>query len=343
MNKKLIEWSEKNYSHLPWRLNRSLYNTLVSEIMLQQTTVGTVLNHFERFVSKYPTVSSLSKISEEQMLLEWKGLGYYRRARNLLGAAREIVGKFDGKIPLEYDSLLSIRGIGSYTANAIIGIGANRAALAVDANLERVLARIYGINVPKGLKLQQEIQKLFKEQKICADIKSFGGRNYNEALMDLGRSICKARSVACEICPMRSDCIARKNGNQLALPINLEKTALSTQGGISLSLLRLIIEKDNKILAYKKSESEWLTNQYELPTYILDTEDVALTQYPRIEMDEMKLLRSFKTGITKYKIENFVLYLSLDEFKKYFEFGQRYVWIEDKSHLSTASSKSLSL
>lgn len=343
MNKKLIEWSDNNYSHLPWRENRSLYNTLVSEIMLQQTTVGTVLNHFGRFVLKYPNADSLARISEEQMLLEWKGLGYYRRARNLLGAARQIVDQFNGEIPLDYDSLISIKGIGAYTANAILGIGADEAALAVDANLERVLARIYGLKTPKGPKLQSEIQRLFMENKICTDIKIFGGRNYNEALMDLGRSICKARSAACEICPMVGKCVAQKNGKPLEFPTVLEKNKAQVQGGIPLKLLRVIVENNNNILAFKKNEKEWLTNQLEIPTYILHSEDETLKQYPTIDIPELSLLPSFKSGITKYKIENFVLHISETEFRKYFKPDSRYVWIEDRSHLSTGSMKAIYL
>ncbi|RPJ67810.1 MAG: A/G-specific adenine glycosylase, partial [Alphaproteobacteria bacterium] len=131
---KLIEWSNDQYSHLPWRSQRTLYRTLVSEIMLQQTTVGTVLNHFEKFLSEYPTIFDLAQTNEEQICISWKGLGYYRRARSLRSLAIQIVEQFKGEIPTDLASLLKLKGIGPYTANAIVAIGADLRGLAVDAN-----------------------------------------------------------------------------------------------------------------------------------------------------------------------------------------------------------------
>ena len=174
MFEKLVDWSQKNYAHLPWRKNRSLYGTLVSEIMLQQTTVSTVEKHFERFISKYPNISSLAKIDEEQMLIEWKGLGYYRRARNLLNAAKQIENEFMGNIPENFQQLKSIKGIGDYTANAILSIGANKKALPLDANLERVFSRLYGLKEKKGPKLLKLIQEKFSKGELATDIVEIG-------------------------------------------------------------------------------------------------------------------------------------------------------------------------
>ena len=176
MNLELIEWSQREFSDLPWRTKRSLYHTLVSEIMLQQTTVSTVLNHFERFIQKFPTLHQLSQISEDDIIVEWKGLGYYRRARNLLKIAKMIDSKFQGEIPTNYDTLITIDGIGPYTANALIAMGTNQPALALDANLERVLSRYYGIKEYKGQKLQMELQKQFEFGKIASEINQFGAR-----------------------------------------------------------------------------------------------------------------------------------------------------------------------
>lgn len=342
MNSKLIAWSENNYSHLPWRTNRSLYNTLVSEIMLQQTTVGTVLNHFERFITKFPTIDDLASVSEEQMLVEWKGLGYYRRARSLLGAAKEIQNKFKGEIPLDYNLLTSIKGIGPYTANALIAIGADKPALAVDANLERVLSRLYGLKTFKGPKLQSEILNLFEQGEICQKIDEFGARDFNEALMDLGRSICKARSAACEICPLAKECQALKSGDPISFPKTKQDTD-NKKAGIPLELLRVIVEEKGKLLAYKKSSTEWLSGQFEIPTFVLDTEDKTLNQYPSIDKGDLKLLPSFRTGITKYKIDNFVVHMSFEEFKSNFKNFEDYNWLENLEHISTASLKALKL
>ena len=337
----MISWSLSNYSHLPWRKNRNLYTTLVSEIMLQQTTVGTVLNHFERFIQKYPNIKNLAKINEEQILKEWKGLGYYRRARNLLNAAKEICQNFEGEIPLDFDKLKSIKGIGDYTANAILAIGADQSALALDANLERVISRMYGLTTSKGLPLQKDIQRLFDKSEICQDIESYGGRTYNEALMDLGRSLCKARSSACEICPLAADCLARASGEPLSFPRVNEKANLQKSSGVELSLLRVILKKGSRILAYKKAENEWLSNQYEIPTFTLSSQDNEFKQYPMVEANSLLLLSSFRTGITKYKIDNFVIYMSEAEFEKELASLKDFEWIDDESLLSTASLKAL--
>lgn len=346
MNKALVNWSKQNYSHLPWRKDRSLYGTLVSEIMLQQTTVGTVLNHFERFMTKYPRLSDLAALSEEQMLIEWKGLGYYRRARNLLNAAKEIEQKYNGEIPLDFDNLKSIKGIGDYTANAILAIGANYSALALDANLERVISRLYGIEDYKGVKLQKKIQQLFMNHEICQDIDVYGGRDYNETLMDLGRSLCKARSSACELCPLSENCIAHKQRSPLRYPRMEEKAESKKVSGFSLELVRVVVIEKNKILAYKKSSNEWLSNQYEIPTFVLTSEDEKFNQYPVIEKEHLKFLPSFRTGITKYKIDNFVVVMSYNEFKQEFKTQietKTFKLLESKSLLSTASLKALRL
>ena len=213
----LLKWSKESYSHLPWREKRSLYRTLVSEIMLQQTTVGTVLNHFDRFISEYPTINDLANTTEEQICISWKGLGYYRRARNLRKAAIDIRDNFNSKIPTNYDSLISITGIGEYTANAIISIGNDEKAFALDANLERVLSRIFGLKEKKGLRLQKLIKKEVENKNISfGRIVSF--RDLNEALMDLGRVFCQARKVNCDICPMRTICIAYQSKKPLSYP-----------------------------------------------------------------------------------------------------------------------------
>ncbi len=311
---KLIKWSSEQYSHLPWRSERTLYRTLVSEIMLQQTTVGTVLNHFEKFLAEYPTIFDLAKASEEEVCVSWKGLGYYRRARNLRNLAIQITEKFQGKIPTDLDSLLSLKGIGPYTANAIVAIGADKRGLAVDANLERVLARFYGVKLAKGPKLQQKLWGDFNDKKILTEMAKLSPREMNEAFMDLGRILCQARKASCTLCPLKETCQAYSSGKPLSIPLESEKKA---GDDLFIKLLRVVVKEKNKILFYQKQEDEWLSGQWELPTFILDTNDEKLKQYPKLvtkkSFDEHK---SFKTSITKYKIENTVLEMSLAEFEK---------------------------
>jgi len=338
----LINWSSDQYSHLPWREKRTLYRTLVSEIMLQQTTVGTVLNHFEKFLNEYPTIFDLAKATEEQVCISWKGLGYYRRARNLRNLAVQIVEKFNGEIHTELNSLMSLKGIGPYTANAIIAIGGDKMGLAVDANLERVLARFYGDKTEKGAKLQQKFHNDFKNGLIVSEMKSLSPRKLNEAFMDLGRILCQARKASCTLCPLRNECAAFKSGNPLSFPV---EGATKEKDDLFIKLLRVVVRENKKILFYQKRESEWLSGQWELPTFILETNDEKLSQYPKIKAKKSFLdAHKIKTGITKYSIDNHIVEMSLDEFKKItnkVDIAYEFKTHNEKLNLSTTSIKAL--
>ena len=340
--KKLIHWSQSDFKELPWRKKRTLYGTLVSEIMLQQTTVGTVKNHYEKFLQKFPDLQSLAVASEEDLLIAWKGLGYYRRARNLKKISEHIFQNHEGKFPSTVEELQLIPGIGPYTSNAIIAIGKDARALAVDANLERVIARYFGLKVEKGPKLQKYILELFHAHKIFTDFK-LSYRALNEALMDLGRTYCQARKASCELCPLKMDCIAFKQQSALKYPLEKNiKDKIKEEH--DLHLLRILVIKGEKILAYKKSEKEWLSGQFEVPTLIISTTDKKLKQYPMLDVQvDLKELTRFKTGITKYKIVNSILLTDQTSLKK-LGFKIKLEWrkfSEDQANLSTASLKAL--
>lgn len=336
--KGLLTWSEREYSNLPWRQNRSLYRTLVSEIMLQQTTVGTVKNHFERFLKRFPDLQSLADATEEELIVAWKGLGYYRRARNLKKIAEAIAHDHDGEFPHDLEALQKIPGIGPYTSNALVAIGMDKRALAVDANLERVIARVFALKSPKGPNLQKEIYDLFQNKKIFNEKVSF--RNLNEALMDLGRTYCQARKASCELCPLKKDCLSFKDGKPLALPI--VKDEIKKEKFHELHLLRIVVKKKDHILVYRKSDKEWLSGQYEIPTFILSSTDKTLKQYPWLDLNVDTAI-SFKTTITKYKIKNSVLSLTEKEFMK-LPFKGKSEWRaykKEESNFSTATLKAI--
>ncbi len=315
MYSKLIKWSKDNYHHLPWRAKRSLYGTLVSEIMLQQTTVQTVVNHYDRFLKEYPTVKKLAAATEEQVCISWKGLGYYRRARNLRKAAIDIVENFSGKIPGDYHDLVSISGIGDYTASAIIAIGNNQPAIAIDANLERVLARIYGVQEKKGPALHKKLKVIFEEK---IKFEKVEWSDFNEALMDLGRIFCQARKVSCDICPMNKNCFAHKSKKPLEFP-EIQEAKIKKYH--DLKLVRYVVKKNGMILGHRREQDSWLSGQVELPTFVLECDDENLKQYPSLEtkkklainIDELKAI---KTSITKYRITNYIIELSASDFKK---------------------------
>lgn len=341
----LLKWSQSNYQQLPWRKNRTMYGTLVSEIMLQQTTVGTVLNHFEKFLKRFPTIQSLAKASDEELAVEWKGLGYYRRARNLKNCAIEISQKFKGEIPLDRDVLLKIKGIGDYTADALLAIGANQKAIAVDANLERVLARLYAVDAPKGLKLQKTLRELFQQKKILQEISTKDYRAINEALMDLGRVYCQARKAHCDLCPMNTHCQAYQLKNPLAFPVHDGTVDKKKSVEHELHLLRLVVKKKDQILVYKKNNKEWLTDQWELPTLVISSTDKTLKQYPILKNKfDFQQDQIVKTGITKYKITNYIHEESMT-LKKLKELGFdrecEFHLIDNKANFTTTTFKVL--
>lgn len=304
--------------------------------------MGTVKNHFERFLLRFPTLESLAKASEDELLVGWKGLGYYRRAKNLKKIAEAIFSKHAGAFPTTAEALQTIPGIGPYTSQAIISIGMDQRGLAVDANLERVISRLLGLTEAKGLKLQKKIYSLFTEEKVFP--KGSGSfRAINEALMDLGRTFCQARKTSCELCPLNKSCTAFKLGTPLNFPID-DAGPKTKAVDHELSLLRVFVLKGKKILVYKKSSKQWLSGQYEVPTLTIKSTDEKFIQYPilkkKLAVDKCEI---YQTGITKYKILNYIL--EADEKKlKALNFPESVEWRDfrdESSNLSTATLKGL--
>jgi A/G-specific adenine glycosylase len=326
---KLLHWSQTKFSHLPWRdENRNLYTTLVSEIMLQQTTVPTVLNHYVSFLRQFPTLHHLAKATPDEVALAWRGLGYYRRARNLHSAAQFIVEHYDGEIPLDETLLLKINGIGPYTAHALLSIGANKKALPVDANFERVLSRLYALHDELGLPLKKKLHELYSSGKILHDPLThspYEPRAISEAIMDLGRDICRGQNPLCEKCPLSSLCLAHLQNNVHLFPNKKQK---KEKENFELELLRIVVKKNDDYLVYKKNEKQWLKGQWEVPTLVLKSTQKnfsELHQYPecpkfilshQLIKDKIKQSKTYPSAITKYKITNTIVELTPMEFKK---------------------------
>ena len=208
ITKKILNWYDLNKRTLPWRKNVSQskkhYYTLVSEFMLQQTQVVTVIPYFNRFINKIPNLKKLSKIPDRELIKLWEGLGYYSRVRNLKKTAKIIISKYHGEIPNNYEDLISLPGIGNYTANAILAIAFNKSHIPLDGNIERVLKRyLY-------LKKDKEIQKdNLIEKKSIFGISSRAS-DYAQALMELGAMICKPKNPECSKCPISKNCKSYK-------------------------------------------------------------------------------------------------------------------------------------
>lgn len=205
--KRLLAWHASHGRHdLPWRRNHDPYRVLVSEFMLQQTTVATVMGRFLEWMRRFPRLRDLAEATEQEVLSAWEGLGYYSRARRLHAAAQTIMEKHDGTIPSSEEQLLKLPGVGAYTAGAILAFAHDRPAIVLDTNIIRVLARWGNLTTPidtaSGKKLLNSLAAAFFPDKGCRDIAS--------ALMDLGATICRAGKPECAACPLRKGCSAVK-------------------------------------------------------------------------------------------------------------------------------------
>jgi len=208
ITKKILKWYDLNKRSLPWRkkvsLEKKQYYTLISEFMLQQTQVSTVIPFFNRFIKSLPSLNSLAKVNEKKLIKLWEGLGYYSRARNLKKTAQVVIKNFDGKLPNNFEDLLKLPGIGNYTANAILAIAFNKPYIPLDGNIERVLKRyLY-------LKKEKEIQKDNLVQKKIIFGTTLRSSDYAQALMELGAIICKPNNPICDKCPIRKKCKSYK-------------------------------------------------------------------------------------------------------------------------------------
>jgi A/G-specific adenine glycosylase len=217
--KPLLAWYRKHRRILPWRENPDPYGVWISEIMLQQTQVDTVIPYYDRFLERFPTVTALAAAPLEQVLKAWENLGYYTRARNLHQAAKVICEKFKGKIPDTEEAIIALPGIGAYTAGAILSIAFRKPIPAVDGNVRRVLSRLFAIDAPIA---QTDTQTAIQALAASLVPKKMPG-SFNQALMDLGAIICTPKKPACTDCPLRDLCLARQAGLQDRLPLSSKK------------------------------------------------------------------------------------------------------------------------
>ena len=202
----LLSWFAENQRDLPWRNGYIPYQIWISEIMLQQTQMDRVTTFFRRWMKEFPDLDSLAGASEHRVLKCWEGLGYYSRARNILKTAQILVSEYEGRIPEDRKRLRSLPGIGPYTAGAIASIAYNRDVPVVDANIERILARLLNIDLPPG---SPAAKKLFwtKAEEL---LPTGQARNFNQALMELGALVCRPRNPICSACPLAPHCLALK-------------------------------------------------------------------------------------------------------------------------------------
>ena len=259
ISRSILTWFDISKRDLPFRKNKDPYNIWVSEIMLQQTKVETVIPYYNNWIKKFPDIESVSKASESDLLKTWEGLGYYARCRNFHEAAKIVCKKYNSIIPSSWDAFRGLPGVGEYTAGAVLSIAFNKPFIALDGNVKRVMARITGRR-----KLSKNNTNL-----IISILNKWLDHNrpgdFNEAMMELGSCICIPRAPKCFNCPVKFFCRAFKNGSPLNYPKQIKKKRVPQY-----TFVGGLIRDKNKILIQQR-DHKMLTGLWEIPNEIVDS------------------------------------------------------------------------
>lgn len=253
----LIRWQKKAGRHnLPWQKTNDAYKIWISEVMLQQTQVNAVIPYFNKFIQTFPNVNRLADAQEDEVMKHWSGLGYYRRAKFIMQSAKIIVEKYHSIFPTKVEDLMTLPGIGRSTAGAICALAFKNPAPILDANVVRVFCRFYGIKEYAGVPtIKNRLWELAEKNLPSKDISI-----YTQALMDLGATICKARSPLCQDCPIKERCESHKRNWIDNIPAKKPKKKIPTR-----EVYALIVEKKNHILLEKRTRSSVWEGLWSLP------------------------------------------------------------------------------
>lgn len=295
----LLRWYAQEARDLPWRRRSSPYSVLVSEFMLQQTQVATVIPYFTRWMGRFPDFESLAAADEEEVLRLWEGLGYYRRARSLHAIALLVAGPLGGALPDDYDSLLRLPGVGPYTAGALASLAFNRPEAALDGNVERLMTRLLDIAEIPGPALREDLRR-----RIAAAIPSGRARDFNQALMELGALVCLPRNPLCLSCPLKGHCLALARGTAAERPLRRLRPPVET-----VRALALLVTDGDRFLLLRHRDGERWQGLWEFPTFDGDEESVATDL--QLDRTAWKKAGSVRHSFTRYRREISVFSLAV--------------------------------
>jgi A/G-specific adenine glycosylase len=298
---RLKSWYQKNQRPLPWRKTDNPYLIWVSEVMLQQTQVNTVIPYYQKFIRRFPDVRRLAKAELQDVLKIWEGLGYYARARNLHKAAGVVVEKFGGTVPGSWDEFRSLSGVGDYIASAVLSIAFNTPYPVVDGNVKRVLARVMAMD---ALVNQSSSDKRFRETAgALLDHDDPGA--FNQAVMELGALVCKPFKPECRACPLKSQCLAFKRKQVVSYPKSLERPASPVR-----HLAIGVICKNGKALIVRRPENGLLGGLWEFPSGRMEPDESSESACVRMIKEQVNLkvsiqsqLISIRHAYTHFKIK----------------------------------------
>jgi A/G-specific adenine glycosylase len=298
--RRLLDWFADHRRDLPWRRDRDPYRIWVSEVMLQQTQVATVIPYFERFLARFPTIADLAAADEQDVLRSWEGLGYYRRARDLHRAARQMVAEHGGRLPDDAEALGKLPGLGRYTRNAVLSQAFDRRLPILEANSQRVLSRVFGrADDPRQGPAQRW---LWQAAEALLPTRHVG--EFNQALMELGALVCTPTSPRCDDCPLAARCRARELGLQESIPAKPPAPAT-----VAVTEAAIVLRRGADVLLVQRPDSGRWANLWEFPHGPLHDGEAAEDAAVRLANDLAGLsvqnpieLLTLRHGITRYAI-----------------------------------------
>lgn len=300
VGRKLLDWYQIHGRDLPFRKTNDPYKIWICEIIFQQTRIEQGLNHYNLFIERFPDVQTLAEASTDDVLLYWKGLGYYSRALNLHKASLQISNDFKGVFPQEYEDILTLKGVGKYTAAAISSICFGKSIPAVDGNFYRVLSRVFAddfdVSNSKAFGYFSDLARQIMPESEAG--------HFNEAMMDLGSAICKPKNPVCESCPLNNDCLAFEFGRVRDFPVKTKKTKPT-----DLKLKYYFVEFEDSFLIRQRKEDFIWKKLYEFPIEVPDdwgdylvnqktvlhklTHKNLTIQFDHIQLPSRKMLKDF--------------------------------------------------
>lgn len=317
---RVLAWfDEFGRKSLPWQQNKTPYRVWISEIMLQQTQVTTVIPYYHKFMTSFPTVEALAAAEQDEVLAHWSGLGYYARARNMHKAAKMLVDELDSEFPQSVEGVCELPGIGRSTAAAILSISRGVQAAILDGNVKRVLARFHAVPTWPGEKKTEnamwELAEHYMPSERCGD--------YTQAMMDLGATLCTRSKPQCLICPLQADCLGRRSEDPVQFPIRKPKKAAKPEKSLQLLVL---VNDDNQVLMEKRPQVGIWGGLWSLPE-LASEESVVLHVEQRFQTSTHTIapLNAFRHTFSHYHLDIEPSRVVIDPIGAVFEPG-KYQW-----------------
>ena len=298
MGKQLMNWYHKTSRDMPWRGTSNPYKIWISEVMLQQTRVETVIPYYIKWIHKYPTIYDVHNESIDNLLKAWEGLGYYYRVKNFKESCDRVCNEYNGIIPQDYSKFIKFKGVGPYIASAVLSIAFNKPLVTIDGNVNRVISRYLSIdtNTPQS---QKHISRYLLKQ-----IHHLSAGNFNQAMMDLGRYICNSKSPQCVICPIQVNCTSYINNSTESYPVRL-KSRKPPHYSIGVG----IIFRDKKLLITKRDYKTMLGGLWEFPGGKKDKKESIkecvireIKEETNIDIDIIKKLDNIKQSYSHFSV-----------------------------------------